>query len=65
MELLRTSYSRGLSVLQRKRVPRCTTAGDGHEHWTLLATWDHISNAGSCSRNVGLNNYGLKLGYRF
>jgi lipid A 3-O-deacylase len=35
------------------------------ERWTLLATWDHISNAGSCSRNVGLNNYGLKLGYRF
>jgi len=35
------------------------------EHWTLLATWDHISNAGSCSRNVGLNDYGLKLGYRF
>jgi len=35
------------------------------EHWTLLATWEHISNAGTCSRNVGLNNYGLKLGYRF
>jgi hypothetical protein len=35
------------------------------EHWTVLATWDHISNAGTCSRNVGLNDYGLKLGYRF
>lgn len=36
-----------------------------NETWSLVATWDHISNAGLCSRNVGLNTYGAKIGYRF
>ena len=35
------------------------------EHWSLVGTWEHISNAGTCVRNVGQNDYGLKLGYRF
>jgi hypothetical protein len=35
------------------------------DHWTALFTWDHISNGGICDRNVGLNDYGLKLGYSF
>jgi lipid A 3-O-deacylase len=35
------------------------------EQWTALFTWDHISNGGLCSRNVGLNEYGVKIGYSF
>lgn len=31
----------------------------------VVATWDHISNANTCRRNVGLNTYGVKIGYRF
>lgn len=34
-------------------------------NWMLVATWDHISNANFCPRNVGLNTYGLKIGYSF
>ena len=33
--------------------------------WSVVGTWDHISNAGLCGRNVGLNTYGLKVGYSF
>lgn len=35
------------------------------DHWTVLGTWDHISNAQLCDRNQGINDYGIKLGYRF
>jgi lipid A 3-O-deacylase len=35
------------------------------EHWSVIATWEHISNAGTCIRNVGQNDYGVKIGYRF
>lgn len=35
------------------------------DHWTALFTWDHISNAALCDRNVGLNDYGFKIGYSF
>jgi lipid A 3-O-deacylase len=36
-----------------------------NERWTLYGTWEHISNANLCSRNVGLNNYGARIGYKF
>jgi len=35
------------------------------DHWSLIGTWEHISNAGTCIRNVGQNDYGVKIGYRF
>jgi hypothetical protein len=35
------------------------------ERWTLYGTWEHISNANLCSRNIGLNDYGIRLGYKF
>jgi lipid A 3-O-deacylase len=35
------------------------------DHWTILGTWDHISDARLCDRNQGINDYGIKLGYRF
>jgi lipid A 3-O-deacylase len=35
------------------------------EHWSVMATLDHISNGNICSRNVGVNNYGGKIGYSF
>ncbi len=35
------------------------------EHWTALATWDHISNGHLCAHNAGMNDYGVKLGYSF
>lgn len=34
-------------------------------HWSIMATLDHISNGNICSRNVGVNNYGGKIGYSF
>jgi lipid A 3-O-deacylase len=40
------------------------------ERWSLVGTFDHLSNGRrvfgtNCDRNVGVNNYGLRLGYRF
>jgi lipid A 3-O-deacylase len=35
------------------------------DHWSVIGTWEHISNAGICPHNQGMNDYGLKLGYRF
>ena len=32
---------------------------------SLLATVEHVSNAGFCERNRGLTNMGLRLGYSF
>jgi len=35
------------------------------DRWTVLGTWDHISNADTCFHNIGMNGYGVKLGYSF
>ena len=35
------------------------------EHWSIMATVEHMSNAGLCSNNRGLTNYGGKIGYTF
>ena len=35
------------------------------ERLSLLAHWDHISNAGLCDENEGLDNAGLRLGLTF
>ena len=35
------------------------------QNWSVMFTLDHISNANLCSRNVGVNNYGAKVGYSF
>ena len=35
------------------------------QHWSFMLTLDHISNGNLCSRNVGVNNYGGKIGYSF
>jgi lipid A 3-O-deacylase len=35
------------------------------ELWTLYATWDHISNARLCAHNIGNNDYGARIGYKF
>ncbi|MEN3930234.1 acyloxyacyl hydrolase [Microvirga sp. W0021] len=35
------------------------------EHWSVMATVDHMSNAGFCSQNRGLTNVGAKIGYTF
>jgi hypothetical protein len=35
------------------------------EHWSIMATIEHMSNAGACSRNRGLTNYGVRVGYAF
>lgn len=34
-------------------------------HWSVMATIEHSSNAGLCTQNRGLTNYGLRLGYAF
>lgn len=34
-------------------------------NWTVMATVEHMSNAGVCSENRGLTNYGVRLGYVF
>jgi hypothetical protein len=38
--------------------------------WSIMATYEHLSNGhqaigNDCSRNQGLNNYGLRVGYSF
>jgi lipid A 3-O-deacylase len=35
------------------------------EQWSVMATVEHLSNAGLCSQNRGLTNIGLRLGYTF
>lgn len=35
------------------------------EHWSVMATVEHLSNADACSRNRGLTNYGVRVGYAF
>ncbi len=34
-------------------------------NWNLLATVEHLSNAGACSENRGLTNIGARVGYSF
>ncbi len=48
--LFRESASVGLDITNRVRI---------------LATVDHVSNAGLCSENQGLTNAGVRLGYRW
>ena len=38
---------------------------DVSESVRLSVLWDHISNAGFAEENEGLNNIGVRLGYRF
>src|SRR5581483_7130116 len=37
------------------------------EHWSVMFTFDHLSNGnavlGACPRNQGLNEYGIRVGY--
>ena len=35
------------------------------DHWNLIGTVEHSSNAGLCSQNRGLTNYGARIGYVF
>lgn len=34
-------------------------------NWSVMATIEHLSNAGACSQNRGLTNVGARLGYTF
>jgi lipid A 3-O-deacylase len=34
-------------------------------NWSVMATVEHLSNAGSCSDNRGLTNIGARVGYSF
>jgi len=34
-------------------------------NWDITATVEHMSNAGLCSQNRGLTNYGARIGYSF
>jgi len=35
------------------------------DHWSVMATVEHNSNAGLCPPNRGLTNTGVRFGYRF
>jgi len=35
------------------------------ENWSVMATIEHLSNAGLCKQNRGLTNVGARIGYRF
>lgn len=35
------------------------------QNWSVMFTLDHISNGNLCDRNIGVNNYGGKIGYTF
>ena len=34
-------------------------------NWSIMATVEHLSNAGICAQNRGLTNVGVRLGYTF
>lgn len=34
-------------------------------NWSMMATVEHLSNAGICAQNRGLTNFGARLGYTF
>lgn len=34
-------------------------------NWSVMASIEHLSNAGLCDANRGLTNYGVRVGYRF
>lgn len=34
-------------------------------NWTVMATVEHMSNAGLCRSNPGITNYGVRVGYVF
>jgi lipid A 3-O-deacylase len=34
-------------------------------NWSVMATIEHLSNAGACTQNRGLTNIGARLGYTF
>lgn len=34
-------------------------------NWSVMATVEHLSNAGLCDQNRGLTNIGARIGYRF
>nr|WP_238313275.1 acyloxyacyl hydrolase [Methylobacterium crusticola] len=36
-----------------------------NEHWSVMATIEHMSNAGLCVENRGLTNFGGKVSYTF
>jgi len=36
-----------------------------NERWTALIQFEHLSNAGFCDENEGLDNLGLRFGYTF
>jgi lipid A 3-O-deacylase len=35
------------------------------QNWNVMATVEHMSNAGFCPENRGLTNYGARIGYAF
>ena len=35
------------------------------QNWSIMATIEHLSNAGICAQNRGLTNVGARLGYTF
>jgi lipid A 3-O-deacylase len=34
-------------------------------NWSIMATVEHLSNAGACAQNRGLTNVGVRVGYTF
>jgi hypothetical protein len=38
---------------------------DISDHWDIMLTIDHMSNAGICDENRGLTNAGVRLGYKW
>jgi lipid A 3-O-deacylase len=35
------------------------------DHWSVMGTFDHLSNAETCQYNKGINDYGLRAAYSF
>jgi len=36
-----------------------------NQHWSVMGTFEHSSNANLCSENRGLSNLGVRIGYKF
>lgn len=35
------------------------------DRWSVMGTFDHLSNATLCTNNKGINDFGMRLGYSF
>lgn len=36
-----------------------------NDHWSVMGTFDHLSNGQICTNNKGINDYGIRAAFSF